>query len=138
MSSINAFVDNEPLTTVSADGLVVSTPTGSTAYALSAGGSIVSPDTASICLVPICPHTLSFRPIFFPDSAVLCLEVPQDARAETARCAFDGRDATLLERGDFVVVHSSPWPMPLLSQKDATEDWLVALKSKLYWNHRVR
>jgi NAD+ kinase len=95
MASLNAFVDDEPLTTVAADGLIVATQTGSTAYSLSAGGSVLSPNTAAIgtssscstylsttsmghgCAVftPICPHTLSFRPMLFPDSAVLRLEV---------------------------------------------------------------
>ena len=63
MSQLELFVDDQHLTTVQADGLVISTPTGSTAYSLSAGGSIVHPEVPSILVTPICPHTLSFRPV---------------------------------------------------------------------------
>lgn len=137
MASLNCFVDDEPLTTVNADGLIVATQTGSTAYALSAGGSIMSPNTAAICMVPICPHTLSFRPVYFPDSSVLCLQVPSDART-AATCAFDGRNTTTMHPGDYVLVRSSPWPLPLICHVSACSDWLRALKCKLYWNRRTK
>jgi NAD+ kinase len=135
MASLNAFVDDELLTTVLADGLIIATQTGSTAYSLSAGGSILSPNTASILFTPICPHTLSFRPLLFPDSAVVRLEVSAGARA-SARCSFDGRSSRELCVGDFVVVRSSPWPLPLLCRGTATSDWIRSLKSKLLWNVR--
>ena len=137
MATLNATVDGEPLTTVAADGLIVATQTGSTAYSLSAGGSILSPDTASIVFTPICPHTLSFRPLLFPDSAVLRLEVPPGARA-CAWASFDGRDSMQLEGGDFVVVSSSPWPLPLVCRGTALSDWIRAIKFKLYWNVREK
>lgn len=137
MASLNAYVDDEPLTTVNADGLICATQTGSTAYALSAGGSILSPNTAAISFVPICPHTLSFRPLLFPDSAVLRLEVPLDARC-SAFCAFDGRNSMQLNAGDYVTVCSSPWPLPLVCRGTATGDWIRSIKCKLYWNVRER
>jgi len=137
MASLDAYVDGEPLTTVNADGLIVATQTGSTAYALSAGGSILSPNTSAICFVPICPHTLSFRPLLFPDSAVIRLEVPSDARA-SAWCAFDGRNQTQLQQGDFVVVRSCLFPLPLVCRGSACGDWIRAIKCKLYWNVRTR
>jgi NAD+ kinase len=137
MASLNAYVDDEPLTTVNADGLIIATQTGSTAYALSAGSSILSPNTAAMCFVPICPHTLSFRPLLFPDSAVIRLEVPLDARSD-AHCAFDGRDSMPLYKGDFVVVRSSMWPLPLLCRTTACGDWIRAIKCKLYWNVRIK
>jgi NAD+ kinase len=135
MASLDAFIDDELLTTVQADGLIIATQTGSTAYSLSAGGSILSPNTASILFTPICPHTLSFRPLLFPDSAVVRLEVPASARA-SAWCSFDGRASKELRVGDFVVVCSSPWPLPLLCLESATSDWVRSLKSKLLWNVR--
>lgn len=137
MASLDAYVDGEPLTTVNADGLIVATQTGSTAYALSAGGSISSPNTAAISMVPICPHTLSFRPLLFPDSAVIRLEVPADARA-AAYCAFDGRDQQRLNGGDFVIVRASSYPLPLVCRGTACGDWIRAMKCKLYWNVRER
>ena len=137
MATLAAFVDDEPLTTVAADGLIVATQTGSTAYSLSAGGSILSPDTASIVFTPICPHTLSFRPLLFPDSARLRLEVPRDARA-SAWCSFDGRHSIELAPGDYVTVESSPWPLPLVCRRTALADWVRALKWRLFWNVREK
>ena len=137
MATLNAYIDDEPLTTVAADGLIVATQTGSTAYSLSAGGSILSPNTAAIVFTPICPHTLSFRPLLFPDSAVIRLEVPVDARS-SAWCSFDGRHSMELRAGDFVVVRSSPFPLPLVCRRSATGDWVRAIKCKLYWNVRER
>ena len=137
MATLVAYVDDEPLTTVAADGLIVATQTGSTAYSLSAGGSILSPNTAAIVFTPICPHTLSFRPLLFPDSAAIRLEVPADARS-SAWCSFDGRHSMELRAGDYVVVRSSPFPLPLVCRRSATGDWVRAIKCKLYWNVRER
>ena len=135
MAQINAFVDGEPLTTVLADGLIISTQTGSTAYSLSAGGSILSPSTRGIMFCPICPHTLSFRPVVLSDAAVLKLVVSLDARSACV-ASFDGRHSTVLQRGDYIVVKASPWPLPLLVRKNPTADWLGGLRQKLLWNVR--
>ena len=135
MASLDAYIDDVHLTTVLADGLIIATQTGSTAYSLSAGGSILSPNTAAIAFTPICPHTLSFRPLLLPDSAVIRLEVPRGARS-SAWCSFDGRGSRELRVGDFVVVRSSPWPMPLLCRETSCGDWVRSLKAKLLWNVR--
>lgn len=81
MSQLELFVDDVPLTTINADGLVVATPTGSTAYSLSAGASLTHPEVPAILVTPICPHTLSFRPMLLPDSFTLKIEVPIDSRS---------------------------------------------------------
>ncbi|KAJ3017584.1 UNVERIFIED_CONTAM: NAD(+) kinase [Siphonaria sp. JEL0065] len=80
MSHLELFVDDAYLTTSMADGLVIATPTGSTAYSLSAGGSIVHPLVPALLVTPICPHTLSFRPMLLPESIELKVQVPRDAR----------------------------------------------------------
>ena len=77
---IDAYVNGAFLTTVQADGIIIATPTGSTAYSLSAGGPIVAPSVPCILFTPVCPHTLSFRPLIFPDSSIIRLQVPDDAR----------------------------------------------------------
>jgi uncharacterized membrane protein YgcG len=136
MASLAVFVDGEPLTTVSADGLLIATQTGSTAYALSAGGSIVQPSSSSLVFVPICPHTLSFRPLVLSDQTELCIAVPADARS-SAWASFDGRRSTELRRGDCVVVRASPWPLPLICRRSATADWVRAIREKLQWNSRA-
>jgi NAD+ kinase len=91
MSTIELFGDEEHLTTVQADGVCVATPTGSTAYNLAAGGSLCHPENPVILVTAICAHTLSFRPIILPDTIVLRLGVPYDARANSW-ASFDGRE----------------------------------------------
>lgn len=90
MSSIEVFGDEEHFTTVQADGICVATPTGSTAYNLAAGGSLCHPDNPVILLTAICAHTLNFRPIILPDTIVLRIGVPYDART-SSWASFDGR-----------------------------------------------
>src|SRR5437879_3517590 len=89
--------DDQHLTTVQADGLVISTPTGSTAYSVSAGGSLVHPEISALLMTPICPHTLSFRPMLLPDSMELKIYVPFNSRS-TAWASFDGRNRVELKR----------------------------------------
>jgi NAD+ kinase len=91
MSTIELFGDEEHLTTVQADGICVATPTGSTAYNLAAGGSLCHPENPVILVTAICAHTLSFRPIILPDTIVLRLGVPYDARS-SSWASFDGRE----------------------------------------------
>ena len=91
MSTIEVFGDEEHFTTVQADGIAVATPTGSTAYNLAAGGSLCHPDNPVILLTAIAPHTLSFRPIILPDTMVLRIGVPYDARA-SCWASFDGKE----------------------------------------------
>jgi NAD+ kinase len=91
MSTIELFGDEEHLTTVQADGICVATPTGSTAYNLAAGGSLCHPENPVILVTAICAHTLSFRPIILPDTIVLRLGVPYDARSHSW-ASFDGRE----------------------------------------------
>ena len=91
MSTIELFGDGAHLTTVQADGICVATPTGSTAYNLAAGGSLCHPENPVILVTAICAHTLSFRPIVLPDTMVLRLAVPYDARS-SSWASFDGRE----------------------------------------------
>lgn len=91
MSALEIFGDGEHFTTVQADGVCVATPTGSTAYNLAAGGSLCHPDNPVILLTAICAHTLSFRPIILPDTVVLRVGVPYDART-SSWASFDGRE----------------------------------------------
>jgi NAD+ kinase len=91
MSTIELFGDEEHLTTVQADGICVATPTGSTAYNLAAGGSLCHPENPVILVTAICAHTLSFRPVILPDTMVLRIGVPYDARANSW-ASFDGKE----------------------------------------------
>lgn len=90
LSVIDLACDAQYLTTVQADGIIIATPTGSTAYNLAAGGSIVYPSVPAILVTPICPHTLSFRPMLLPDSARLVCTVPEECRSN-GWVSFDGK-----------------------------------------------
>ena len=100
MITIRVAINGEYLVTYRADGLVISTPTGSTAYSLSNGGPIIVPGTSVLCLTPVAPHSLNIRPIVVPDTAVVTLNV--ESRSHNFLVAIDGRsekcpDTTKLE-----------------------------------------
>ena len=133
VSNLELYGDNSLLTVVQADGCIFSTPTGSTAYSLSAGGSLVHPDIPAILLTPICPHTLSFRPMLLNDSMLLRIAVPLKSRA-TAYCAFDGKGRVELRQGDHVTIAASQYPFPtVLSQPT---EWFDSISRTLRWNSR--
>jgi len=122
----------EEVTTFQGDGLILSTPTGSTAYSVSAGGSMVHPGVGAILCTPICPFSLSFRPILLPDYAKLMVRVAPDARS-SARVSFDGVGHLPLAQGDQVIIEYSRHPMPSIVP-DADVNWLNNLRTALHWN----
>lgn len=97
---LSVQVDEEWFTTYHADGVIIATPTGSTAYAWSAGGPIVSPALAALLLIPVAPHMLFDRPLVFDPAAAIRLEVSAD---RPAALSVDGRNVGLLEPGDAIV-----------------------------------
>ncbi|KAF2425293.1 ATP-NAD kinase, partial [Tothia fuscella] len=133
VSNLELYGDNELLTVVQADGCIFSTPTGSTAYSLSAGGSLVHPDIPAILLTPICPHTLSFRPMLLNDSMALRIAVPKNSRA-TAYCAFDGKGRVELKQGDYVTIAASQYPFPTVLSRPT--EWFDSISRTLRWNTR--
>jgi NAD+ kinase len=114
-----------------------SSPTGSTAYSMAAGGSVVHPAVPAILVTPICPHVLSFRSMVFPDHVILRCYVPEDARAD-ASVAFDGKHRRELQRGDSVQMQMSSYPVPTINRRDHSEDWLTSLKRNFNFNTRIR
>lgn len=134
VSNLELYGDNELLTVVQADGCIFSTPTGSTAYSLSAGGSLVHPDIPAILLTPICPHTLSFRPMVLSDTMLLRVTVPRNSRA-TAYCAFDGKGRVELKQGDYVTITASQYPFPTVVRTDT--EWFDSVSRTLRWNTRA-
>ncbi|KAG6819679.1 hypothetical protein H0H93_009712 [Arthromyces matolae] len=137
VSLLELFGDEHHMTTVQADGLTVSTPTGSTAYSLSAGGSLVHPEIPSILITPICPHTLSFRPMLLPDSMELRICVPYNSRS-TAWASFDGRGRVELKQGDHIKITASKYPFPTVCADKQSTDWFHAISRTLKWNERER
>mmetsp|Transcript_29431 Transcript_29431/g.52695 ORF Transcript_29431/g.52695 Transcript_29431/m.52695 type:complete len:103 (+) Transcript_29431:2118-2426(+) len=99
------------MTTAYGDGIIVSTPLGSTGYSLSAGGSIVHPDVPGILITPICPHSLSFRPVLLPDSSEVRLTIPRNSRCD-AWIGIDGQTRFLLPIGSSLMIRMSSYPIP--------------------------
>lgn len=133
VSMLELYGNNSLLTVVQADGLILSTPTGSTAYSLSAGGSLVHPEVPAMSVTPICPHTLSFRPMLLPDSMVLRVNVPLTSRA-TAWASFDGRSRTQLQPGHYVTVRASQFPFPTIISTPT--EYIDSVSRTLKWNVR--
>jgi NAD+ kinase len=133
VSNLELYGDNELMTVVQADGCIFSTPTGSTAYSLSAGGSLVHPDIPAILLTPICPHTLSFRPMILSDTLLLRVSVPRNSRA-TAYCSFDGKGRVELRQGDHVTIAASQYPFPTVVSSPS--EWFDSVSRTLRWNTR--
>lgn len=132
---LEVAVNGASVTMVQGDGLILATPTGSTAYSLAAGGSMVHPSVPGIILTPVCPHSLSFRPVVLPDSAIITVKVPHTARS-AVKVAVDGKDRIDLYWGDSIEVCVSPFPLPTVCKISDTEDWFLSLNSSLQWNLR--
>lgn len=135
MTTMDAFVDGRHLTQAISDGLIIATPTGSTAYSLSAGGPIVHPSVQSIVLTPICPRSLSFRPVLLPSDANVQLQVSERSRA-AAQLSVDGREVQALEPGQYLQVAMSPFPIPCVNRSSSsslepTKDGPAGLASSL-------
>ncbi|KAH7490748.1 hypothetical protein BFJ70_g6873 [Fusarium oxysporum] len=138
MSTTEIFGDDEHFTSVLADGICVSTPTGSTAYNLAAGGSLCHPENPVMLVTSICAHTLSFRPIILPDTIVLRVGVPYSART-ASWASFDGRERVELKPGDYVTISASRFPFASVqAQGRRSEDWVNSISGKLGWNTRQK
>jgi NAD+ kinase len=128
--TIDFLVDEEPVTTYRADGLIVSTPVGSTAHSLAASGPILHPSMEAFVVAPICPHTLSNRPIVLPPESVLEMR-PRDY-AESPALTVDGQLYTPLEEGDTVTIRRAEKRLRLIHTGRRT--FFETLSSKLSWS----
>ena len=128
--SLRAQVDGELLNDYRADGLIIATPTGSTAYSLSAGGPLIAPNAAVFLITPICPHSLSQRALVLSDS---CLVELSSEHLESGPMLFtvDGRDSVRIEPGDRIEVKKSARSLHLLRLED--QSFYLSLRQKLGW-----
>ena len=131
MMELKVSVDDGHLTTLRADGLIIATPTGSTAYSLSAGGPIIHPTLHCFVVTPICPHTLSNRPIAVPDNVVVtvCLT----SQSEDVLLTLDGQIGFPLMPNDVVEIKKSRFKMKLI--KHPTKSYYEILRTKLKWGN---
>ncbi|XDV48371.1 hypothetical protein PO909_017792 [Leuciscus waleckii] len=161
LSNLDLFLDGHLITTVQGDdciasdwgcdgtkqkgerlgpggaGVIVSTPTGSTAYAVAAGASMIHPNVPAIMITPICPHSLSFRPIVVPAGVKLKIMLTRDAR-NTAWVSLDGRKRQEIAYGDSITITSSCFPVPSICFRDPVNDWFESLAQCLHWNVRKK
>ncbi|MCB0794733.1 MAG: NAD kinase [Flavobacteriales bacterium] len=133
MIAIHTFVDERFLNTYWADGLIIATPTGSTAYSLSCGGPILDPSCGSLVITPIAPHNLNVRPFVVPDECTIRLVV--DARSEKYLMNLDARGATLLGQRD-ILVRKAAFTASVVHLPD--HDPFTTLRNKLNWGLDAR
>lgn len=132
MIEIDFSASNAAVTTYRADGLIVATPTGSTAYNLSAGGPIIYPSVGAIAIAPICPHTLTNRPLILPDTANIKLELK--THGQEVMIASDGQITVQLQVGDVVEIKKSEKTFNTIVAKG--HNYFEILRSKLRWSGR--
>lgn len=133
MITIDTWLDDEYLTAYWADGLIVSTPTGSTGYSLSCGGPVVTPATKALIITPIAPHNLNARPLVIKDNTKITLKV--SGRADDYLVSMDSRIATL-KNNTTVTIQKAPFKLKMI---EFTEDtFLKTLRKKLLWGEDKR
>jgi NAD+ kinase len=130
--NLETYVDDEYLCNYRADGLIISTPTGSTAYSLAAGGPILEPALSAIILTPLCPHTLTNRPIVVPGSAGI--RVTLRSFGDTVFLSPDGQQGVRLNNGDKVEARDYGLPVSLI--KLPSRSYYEILREKLKWGER--
>ncbi len=130
---IDVYVNDRYLSTYRADGLILATPTGSTAYSLSTGGPIVYPTLPAIVISPVCPHTLSHRPLVVPSSSKITV-ITSDRERAPVNVTCDGQELFTLSAGQVLTIEQSEFPLTLLHSKDY--HYFSTLREKLNWGNQ--
>jgi len=130
LANIKTFIDDHDLTTYKADGLIVSTPTGSTAYSLAAGGPVIHPAISAIMMTPICPFTLTNRPLIIPDIAKIKIQLVQDST--DILVTFDGQTGVSITDQDMLHIEKADYPVHMIKKPD--NNYFDVLKTKLRWS----
>ena len=136
MMSGELYINGVKTTLIQSDGIIFSTPTGSTAYNISAGGCLISPSVPCIGITPICPHTLSFRPVILEESSIIHIKIPHNSRYN-ALVNFDGKNSTIMYKGDVLEILKSPFPVPTFKHDSFQTEWFTSLATKFNWNVRT-
>ena len=132
MVDLNLQIDGSYVCSYKADGLIISTPTGSTAYSMAAGGPIIYPTVEAFVITPICSHTLTNRPLVVPNTNRI--ELDFESREEAVFLTLDGQVGVDLKRGDLVVISKVPNKLRLV--RPARKTYFEILRSKLKWEER--
>jgi NAD+ kinase len=131
MIDLDTYVDGQFVCAYKADGLIISTPTGSTAYSLSAGGPIIFPSVPAICITPICPHMLTNRPVIVPETSLIRV---LSHGPDSVFLTIDGQVGTPIQEGDTMVLHSSDFSLNLI--RPPRMMFFDVLRQKLKWGER--
>ena len=134
MTELELKVQGESINQERGDGIIICTPTGSTAYSMSSGGPIISPDTNCICITPIAPHYLSHRPLVLTAGATIAVSVGQRSRG-AVQLSNDGREYSHLQAGDMVTVKKYPIAFTLIYHPD--HSYFQSLRKKLQWGATI-
>jgi NAD+ kinase len=130
LANIDTYINDHYLTTYRADGLIIATPTGSTAYSVAAGGPIIDPAVAGIIMTPICPFTLTNRPLIVPDSARIKIKLA--IKSSDIMLTFDGQKGLAINGKDTIYIQKSPHPVHMINLRG--QNYYDLLKAKLSWS----
>ena len=129
--NLKVFVDDQYMTSYRADGLIIASPTGSTAYSLSAGGPIIHPSMRALVLSPICPFALTNRPIVIPDSSTIRVQLTTRSEEGDVRITLDGQTGYTMKSGDILEAKKAEIPVKLVQAPG--KDYYQLLRKKLHW-----
>ena len=133
---INVSISDKYVNTYESDGLIFSTPTGSTAYSLSAGGPIVAPQLDLIIVTPICPHTLSMRPLIVPSNQRICISFEQETKRNTLSLTIDVQLQESISLESRIIVNKSKYSSKIVKFND--HDYYQTLRNKMNWKGNLR
>lgn len=133
LARIDTYIDETYLTTYSADGLIIATPTGSTAYSLAAGGPVIHPEVPGIVMTPICPHTLTNRPLILPDD--VSIKIKLEKGSSDMMLTFDGQVGLEINGHDEIRVEKAQQPINIIRIPGL--QYFDILKAKLRWSGRL-
>lgn len=134
MIELETKVGDVHLNTIWSDGLIISTPTGSTAYALASGGPLLEPTLEAALIVPICPHTLSYRPLIVDPHKPIEVSFTETNRG-SAIASVDGQEHTIIKKGDKAVIRELPYKLQLVQPYN--HDYFRTLSTKLRWSEKI-
>ena len=129
--NLTVLVNDQPMTSYRADGLIIATPTGSTAYSLSAGGPIIHPSIHALVLSPICPFALTNRPIVVPDTSKIKVQLTKRQEDEDVRITLDGQMGCAMKSGDILKAEKAQVSVKLVQTPE--KNYYQTLRKKLHW-----
>lgn len=134
--NLSTTADDQYITTYKADGLIFSSPTGSTAYNLSAGGPLVYPGLATILVTPICPFMLSSRPVILPSDKIIQARLDARDNSENAQIIVDGKPTWTMKDNDVLEIEKAEHTLQLIIS--STRDYFTILRNKLHWGSQEK